>query len=86
MDEILSTISLRRFNFNHNTTLLRDEGRLVLELWGSAEPSNIKRIEVFQYKVLRTIVDAPLYVSNQIHHEYLNNHVDLIPSGTSQTS
>ena len=39
-----------------------------IELWGSAKPSNIARIQRFQSKTLRTILDAPWYVSNHTIH------------------
>jgi hypothetical protein len=43
-----------------------------IELWGSAKPSNIARIQTFQSKVLRTILDAPWYVSNHTLHQDSN--------------
>ncbi|KAL1117888.1 hypothetical protein AAG570_004201 [Ranatra chinensis] len=47
-------------------------GNKTLELWGSAKKSNIDRIQAFQSKVLRTILDAPWYVSNRTAHHDLN--------------
>ncbi|KAL1122174.1 hypothetical protein AAG570_003579 [Ranatra chinensis] len=38
------------------------------EIWGSAKPSNVKRIQTLQSKILRRIVDAPPYVSNLTIH------------------
>ncbi|KAL1110565.1 hypothetical protein AAG570_008093 [Ranatra chinensis] len=43
-----------------------------IELWGSARKSNIDRIQSFQSKSLRTILDAPWYVSNHTLHTDLN--------------
>jgi Reverse transcriptase (RNA-dependent DNA polymerase) len=43
-----------------------------LEIWGSTKPSNIKRIQSFQSKVLRKLVNAPFYVPNRILHKDLN--------------
>jgi hypothetical protein len=37
-----------------------------IQLWGMASTSNIKILEHFQSKVLRPIVDAPLYVPNTV--------------------
>jgi hypothetical protein len=43
-----------------------------MEVWGSAKASNIVRIQRFQSKVLRSILDAPWYVSNHTIHTDLN--------------
>ncbi|KAL1130983.1 hypothetical protein AAG570_012224 [Ranatra chinensis] len=43
-----------------------------IELWGSAKKSNIDKIQSFQSKTLRTILDAPWYVSNRTIHNDLN--------------
>ncbi|KAL1123050.1 hypothetical protein AAG570_002138 [Ranatra chinensis] len=43
-----------------------------IELWGSAKKSNINKIQSFQSKTLRTILDAPWYVSNRTIHSDLN--------------
>jgi hypothetical protein len=43
-----------------------------LELWGSAKPSNLKRIQTLQSRILRNITKAPFYVSNYILHNDLN--------------
>jgi hypothetical protein len=37
-----------------------------VQLWGTASTSNIGILEGFQYKVLRTILEAPWYVSNTV--------------------
>lgn len=37
-----------------------------IQLWGSASNSNIKILERFQSKVLRTIVNAPWFITNEI--------------------
>ena len=47
-------------------------GTYGLEIWGSTKPSNINRIQFFQSKVLRKIVNAPLYVPNRVLHKDLN--------------
>jgi len=39
-----------------------------IQIWGSAEKSNIQTIQVFQSKILRLITNAPPYVSNLILH------------------
>ncbi|KAL1115733.1 hypothetical protein AAG570_006023 [Ranatra chinensis] len=43
-----------------------------IELWGSVTKSNIDRFKSFQSKTLRTILDAPWYVSNRTLHTDLN--------------
>jgi hypothetical protein len=43
-----------------------------MELWRSAKASNVVRIQRFQSKVLRSILDAPWYVSNHTIHTDLN--------------
>jgi hypothetical protein len=41
-----------------------------IQLWGCASKSNIQRIQTFQNKVLRGIVNAPWYVRNSgIHRD-----------------
>jgi hypothetical protein len=43
-----------------------------IQLWGTACVSNINILQRFQNKVLRAIVDAPYYVSNEvIQHDIL---------------
>jgi hypothetical protein len=37
-----------------------------IQLWGTACLSNINILQRFQNKVLRGIVDAPYYVSNEV--------------------
>lgn len=43
-----------------------------IQLWGSASNSNIEILERFQAKVLRIIVNAPWYVTNEIIRRDLN--------------
>lgn len=43
-----------------------------IQLWGSACTSNIEILQRFQSKTLRTITNAPWYVSNNIIHDDLN--------------
>ena len=42
-----------------------------VELWGSAKPSNLYKIQSLQSKILRKITHAPFYVSNQTIHSDL---------------
>jgi hypothetical protein len=42
-----------------------------IQLWGSAKPTNVNRIQRFQSKVLRAITKAPFYVSSHILHNDL---------------
>jgi hypothetical protein len=43
-----------------------------LVLWGSAKPSNLKRMQTLQSCILRKITNAPFYVSNHTLHTDLN--------------
>jgi hypothetical protein len=43
-----------------------------LKLWGSAKPSNLKRIQILQSRILRKITKAPFYVSNRTLDKDLN--------------
>ncbi|KAL1123883.1 hypothetical protein AAG570_001653 [Ranatra chinensis] len=43
-----------------------------VEVWGSAKKSNLDRIQAFQSKVLRTILDTPWYMSDRTTHHDLN--------------
>ena len=43
-----------------------------IQLWGCANDSNIKIIQTFQNKVLRSIVNAPWYVRNSDLHRDLH--------------
>ncbi|KAL1130391.1 hypothetical protein AAG570_013329 [Ranatra chinensis] len=52
-------------------TILKPTWTYGIELWGSAKKGNIDRIQSFQSKVLRTILNAPWYVSYRtIHHDH----------------
>jgi hypothetical protein len=42
-----------------------------IQLWGCAKPSNTKIVQRFESSVLRTITNAPLYVSNFTLHNDL---------------
>ena len=53
-------------------TILLPSSTYGIEVWGSAKASNIVRIQRFQSKVLRSILDAPWYVSNLTIHTDLN--------------
>ena len=43
-----------------------------VQLWGCAKPTRLKIIQRFQSKLLRTVVNAPWYVSNQLLHNDLH--------------
>jgi hypothetical protein len=43
-----------------------------IELWGCAKPSNTKILQNYQSKLLRTIAQAPWYVTNQTLHNDLS--------------
>jgi hypothetical protein len=43
-----------------------------IELWGSASKSNVTTIQRSQSKILRTIANAPWFVSNHTLHTDLN--------------
>jgi hypothetical protein len=45
-------------------TLLKPIWTYGIQLWGTASTSNIEKLERFQSKALRIIVDAPWYVPN----------------------
>jgi len=53
-------------------TILRPMWTYGIELWGSTKPSNAQRIQSLQSKILRTIAEAPYYVSNLTIHNDLN--------------
>ena len=42
-----------------------------MQLWGCTKKTNIKIIQTFQNKVLRSIVNAPWYVKNEDIHKDL---------------
>jgi hypothetical protein len=42
-----------------------------VQLWGSAKPSQTKRIQAIQNKILRTIIQCPFYVTNTTVHSDL---------------
>ena len=52
--------------------ILKPTWLYAIEVWGSAKASNIARVQTFQSKVLRSILDAPWFVSNQTIHTDLN--------------
>jgi len=43
-----------------------------VQLWGCVRPTRLKIIQQFQSKLLRTVVNAPWYVSNQLLHNDLH--------------
>ena len=52
-------------------TLLKPMWAYGVELWGSAKPSNISKIQSLQSKILRKIISAPFYVTNKTIHSDL---------------
>jgi hypothetical protein len=52
-------------------TIIKPTWTYGLELWGSTKPSNHRRIQSLQSKILRKIVNAPFYVSNLTLHNDL---------------
>ena len=40
-------------------------------VWGTASKSNLKKVQTFQNKVLRIIINAPWFLRNQHIHEEL---------------
>jgi len=53
-------------------TVLKPVWTYGIELWGCATKSNITVIQRYQSKILRTITNAPWYVSNQTLHSDLH--------------
>lgn len=53
-------------------TILAPVWRYGLELYGTAKRTNLNRLQTLQSKILRTIVNAPFYVSNHTIHSDLN--------------
>ena len=53
-------------------TVLKPEWTYGIELWGCATKSNIAVIQRYQSILLRTITNAPWYVSNQTLHSNLH--------------
>jgi len=49
-------------------TILKPVWKYGKPLWGTASNSNIEILQIFQNKVLRSIVNAPQYVPNTILH------------------
>ena len=42
-----------------------------IQLWGTASNSNIEILQRFQLKTLRSLIDAPWYVTNETIHRDL---------------
>jgi len=55
-------------------TILKPIWTYGIPLWGTASNCNIEILQRFQNKVLRLIVNAPLYVPNTILHTDLQIH------------
>ena len=51
-----------------NKTILKPVWTYGIQLWGSASTSNIEILQRFQSKVLRKILSAPWYVTNEVIH------------------
>ena len=54
-------------NSAHFCPVLKPVWTYGIELWGCASKSNIAVIQQYQSKLLRSITNAPWYVSNQTH-------------------
>ena len=67
---LLLKILDRRSNLSINNklliykTMLKPMWTYETELWGSAKPTNISKIQLRQSKISQTITSAPYYVSN----------------------
>ena len=72
----ISQLSLTNKLLIYTTTIIKPIWTYGQKLWGSIKPSNIKRIQSLQSKILRTIVDAPFYVLNQVLNKDLNVPLD----------
>jgi hypothetical protein len=62
-------------------TVLKPIWTYGIELWGCIKPSNTKILQTFQAKMLRSIINAPLFVSNQTFNEdlgvsFINNVIN----------
>lgn len=55
-----------------------------IELWGTTSKTNILKIQRIQSKILRTIVDAPWYITNEDLHKELE--VDFVTDVIRQKS
>jgi len=55
-----------------------------IQLWGCAKKTNIKIIQTFQNKVLRSIVNAPWYIRNDNLHRQLR--MELVVDESKQHS
>ena len=64
---IKSKLSLENKLLIHKT-ILKPIWTYGIPLWGTASNSNIEKLQRFQNKVLRSIVNAPRYVPNTILH------------------
>jgi len=64
-------------------TVLKPVWTYGVELWGCATKSNIAVIQRYQSKLLRTITNAPWYVSNQTLHSDL--HIPHVSNGIPGT-
>ena len=53
-------------------TILKPIWTYGIELWGTASNSNIEILQRFQSKALRSITNAPFYITNKALHNDLN--------------
>ena len=66
-----STLSLNNKLLIYNS-IIKPTWTYGIELWGSAKPSNIHRIQTLQSIILRKITNAPFYVTNYTLHKDLH--------------
>lgn len=52
-------------------SILKPVWTYVIQLWGSAAKSNIEIIQRFQSKILRMIINAPWFMTNEDLHKDL---------------
>jgi hypothetical protein len=55
-------------------TVLKPVWTYGIELWGCASKTNVEIIQRYQWKLLRIIINAPRYVTNQKVHSDLRIH------------
>ena len=67
----------RRSNLNMQSKIMLYKAILIpvwtygIQLWGTASNPNIESLQRFQSKTLRSLIDAPWYVTNETMHRHL---------------
>ena len=51
--------------------ILNPVGTCVIQLWGTASESNIKLLQRYQFKTIRSIINVPWYIANGNIHKDL---------------